>query len=608
MPVLPLPNYTPEFPITKSVKPRQRSAQLPSWGIEQRATSGLNQTAPEWNPRWVLSTADADILDAFLEARASSGNEWIQWTDPDGNPGLFRCDDWTKQLIACEISEVQATFRRVFDISVVVVFDPDAAAYIAAVEAADGQPLEPAVKTAINSFVVGCKADGIWAAIKAACILAGARTLSGALVPLAGTAPTNFNFWGDADPSWANVSLLLRMNGANASTTFSDSSDNALAVSRFGNAQISTAQSKFSGASGLFDGNGDYLSYAYNAALDLIGSAFTVETWIYPTAYKASGMRIMAAGGGAVAFNGTTGIHFLVQLDSSGRLQLQYWNGSAVQAVTHTTVVALSAWSHVAVSVSGTNIYLAVDGVVQSFTVAAPVRPSTNPIFTAGTINGEDGGSTTAFNGNMDDLRITKGVARYQSTFTPRTQTLPGSTADYTRKTGLVGNGSTKYLNSNRSQTADPQDNHHLATQITTTGTGALIGVRAEPVSSLGDSLIGLLAASDFPFQSRISAFNTPAQGTRSAVNATGFVAVSRSSSSSLISRLSGASETITSTSITPLAGNIGVFAQIRADTSSIDNYSNARLAFYSIGESLNLALLDARVTTLINAIAAAIP
>lgn len=117
MPVLPLPDYTPEFPITKSVKPRQRSAQLPSWGIEQRATSGLNQTAPEWNPRWVLSTADADILDAFLEARASSGNEWIQWTDPDGNPGLFRCDDWTKQLIACEISEVQATFRRVFDIS-----------------------------------------------------------------------------------------------------------------------------------------------------------------------------------------------------------------------------------------------------------------------------------------------------------------------------------------------------------------------------------------------------------------------------------------------------------------------------------------------------------
>ena len=69
--------------------------------------------------------------------------------------------------------------------------DPDAAAYIAAVEAADTQALEPAVRAAINDFVVGCKADGIWGAIKASCILAGARTLTGALVPLVGAAPTN---------------------------------------------------------------------------------------------------------------------------------------------------------------------------------------------------------------------------------------------------------------------------------------------------------------------------------------------------------------------------------------------------------------------------------
>lgn len=73
-------------------------------------------------------------------------------------------------------------------------YDPDAAAYIAAVEAADGQALEDGVKTAINDFVVGCKTDGIWDAIKSSAILAGARTLSGAVQPLAGTAPTNFNF------------------------------------------------------------------------------------------------------------------------------------------------------------------------------------------------------------------------------------------------------------------------------------------------------------------------------------------------------------------------------------------------------------------------------
>jgi hypothetical protein len=75
-----------------------------------------------------------------------------------------------------------------------IALDPNAAAYIAAVEAADTQALEPAVRAAINDFVVGCKADGIWAAIKASCILAGARTLNGALVPLVGTAPTNVNY------------------------------------------------------------------------------------------------------------------------------------------------------------------------------------------------------------------------------------------------------------------------------------------------------------------------------------------------------------------------------------------------------------------------------
>jgi hypothetical protein len=69
--------------------------------------------------------------------------------------------------------------------------DPDAGAYITAVETADAEPLEERTKIAIDNFVLGCKADGIWPAIKASCILAGARTLAGALVPLVGAAPTN---------------------------------------------------------------------------------------------------------------------------------------------------------------------------------------------------------------------------------------------------------------------------------------------------------------------------------------------------------------------------------------------------------------------------------
>ena len=69
--------------------------------------------------------------------------------------------------------------------------DPDAQRYIAAVQATDQQSLEPAVRKAISNFVIGCKQDGTWNAMKASCILAGARTLAGALVPLKGPAPTN---------------------------------------------------------------------------------------------------------------------------------------------------------------------------------------------------------------------------------------------------------------------------------------------------------------------------------------------------------------------------------------------------------------------------------
>ena len=78
--------------------------------------------------------------------------------------------------------------------------DSDAAAYVLAVEAADGQTLEPAVRMAYNTFIKGCKADGIWDAIKESCILAGARTVAGTLVTLKGTpSPTNIGPFVSAD-------------------------------------------------------------------------------------------------------------------------------------------------------------------------------------------------------------------------------------------------------------------------------------------------------------------------------------------------------------------------------------------------------------------------
>ena len=249
--------------------------------------------------------------------------------------------------------------------------DTDAAAYITDVETADGQALEERVKIAIDNFVLGCKADGIWPAIKASCILAGARTLAGALIPLAGTAPTNFNF---------------------------------------------------------------------------------------------------------------------------------------------------------------------VDG-------------------------------------------------------------------DYNRKTGLVGDKSTRYLDSNRNNDDDPQDNQHLSCFITTypaSLSSALMG--SGVFSDSGNSY--LLRGSNISVKSQTGG-SVAIIGPNS--DPVGLFGVSRNNNSNFSYRLIGVNNLASFASVTPrFNGNTLVFA--RGTTVSPDQRTNARLAFYSIGESLDLALLDTRVTTLINAFAAAIP
>ena len=250
--------------------------------------------------------------------------------------------------------------------------DTDAQAYIAAVEAADGQALEAGVRWNIDQFVRGCKADGIWTAIKASCILSGARTLSGALVPLVGTAPTNVG---------------------------------------------------------------------------------------------------------------------------------------------------------------------------------------------------------------------------------------PFVTGDYNRKTGLVGDGSTKYLDSNRQNASDPQNSRHQSVYVSTgnSTSGARYYVGGGDNGYTGFGMV--LSTNDLlAYVSHLPTVITVAgQG-----NTTGFKGVGRSNSSTALVRSAGSTSSFTNVSETATsARTVLVFAQ--RFTSAAD-FTNARLAFYSIGESLDLALLDTRISTLITSNALVIP
>jgi hypothetical protein len=179
---------------------------------------------------------------------------------------------------------------------------------------------------------------------------------------------------------------------------------------------------------------------------------------------------------------------------------------------------------------------------------------------------------------------------------------------DYNRETGLVGNGSTKYLDSSRNQISDPQDNMHLSVYVTTnSGSGVLLGARAESTFGFGDSHLGIVDAVDFPFRSRNDAFTATERGTRGTTASTGLLAVARQLGSSCISRVSGSNETINIGSTTALSGEYGVFARIRTVTSTVDAYTASRIAFYSIGEALGLEALDDAVSTLVTAIGAAV-
>ena len=178
---------------------------------------------------------------------------------------------------------------------------------------------------------------------------------------------------------------------------------------------------------------------------------------------------------------------------------------------------------------------------------------------------------------------------------------------DYNRKTGLVGNGSTKYLNSNRNNNADPQNSQHVVVYASTATTSAF-GFRPTYIG-VGRNVNGITAISrdetngQLFTRNRSSDFNLLGGG-----GDTGLIGANRSSSSDFVFRRSGSNTTYTRTSQTPHNGNLFIYAINDNGNAFGDSFINGRLAFYSIGESLDLALLDARVTTLINSFATSIP
>lgn len=218
------------------------------------------------------------------------------------------------------------------------------------------------------------------------------------------------------DPHYSSVSLLLHGDGTNGSTTVVDSSPVANIATAYGNAQISTAQSVFGGASLYLDGTGDRVQFADSSVSPLGTSDFTIEFWVMPSTPVQLYPCPLASG----SYN--TG-SWAIQLGRTGvGLKVQLWvdNFSIGAAMmTGATTLSTSAFTHVAITRVGTAFVLWVSGVSDATATSAANMRATSEVLVVG---GDSAGSaTSSFAGYIDDLRITKGVARYTSTFTPPT-------------------------------------------------------------------------------------------------------------------------------------------------------------------------------------------
>jgi hypothetical protein len=231
--------------------------------------------------------------------------------------------------------------------------------------------------------------------------------------------PTGTASTGSADANIGSVSLLLSGNGTNGSTTFTDSSPRAAATTVAGNAQISTAVKKYGTGSMYFDGSGDYVYVSTAAsAFDYSTSNFTIEFWVYPLSGPASTYNpsFYTQHGDGDWSNGSLGIRIHHQNVLVGSSQ-----------ITYSTAVSNNQWTHMALVRNGNTVTMYLNGnSVGSISYSGSLGSSTDRPALA-TSDSVASGGREFLNGYIDDLRITKGVARYTSNFTPPTSALPAA-------------------------------------------------------------------------------------------------------------------------------------------------------------------------------------
>ena len=209
----------------------------------------------------------------------------------------------------------------------------------------------------------------------------------------------------NSDP---NVAFLAHFDGANGATTFVDSSINNYTITPVAGAQLGTNWEKFGTASLKLNGT----SYATvpAAAANFGASDFTIDNWVYLTNIN------------TIAFFGqyfVGGINWSLYYQS-GNIVFYAVNGSLVAYYSCPYTFSLTTPYHIALVRQQSNIYIFVNGVSQTLTIGTAIGsssiPSMSSLFTIGFAN-----NGVYFPGNIDEFRISQGIARWTANFTPPT-------------------------------------------------------------------------------------------------------------------------------------------------------------------------------------------
>jgi hypothetical protein len=202
-----------------------------------------------------------------------------------------------------------------------------------------------------------------------------------------------------------------------------DNSKNNVTVTATNGAAISTAQSKFGGTSLLLDGTNDYVSVTNNSAFDFGAGDFTIEYWEYRTS-AGSQSPILSRHSNNYA------PYLIGWYDSSVAYLSLYMssNGSSWDIASNVSmgVITTNVWTHYAVTRQGNTFRTFQNGIqISTFTSAATFPAGVGPLEI-----GRYEGTYYFKGGYIDELRITKGIARYTSNFTPSTTQFLDSTGD----------------------------------------------------------------------------------------------------------------------------------------------------------------------------------